>query len=105
DARLKTPPEVRLLSEAEISVLVETADLFRRLDQWALSGLTHGMPEWRDPGASVLEITPEEILTALQKSEEEIEDIREDAIEDAHFNRLFSGNTTGKIMSARRGQP
>ncbi len=91
DARLKTPPEVRLLSEAEISVLVETADLFRRLDQWALSGLTHGLPEWRDPGASVLEITPEEILTALQKSEEEIEDVREDAIEDAHFNRLFSG--------------
>lgn len=90
DVRLKTAPVIRLLSEAEISVLEETADLFRRLDQWALSGWTHGLAEWRDPGASAQEITPEQILAALEKSEEEIEDIREDTIEDAHFNRLFS---------------
>ncbi|MGH9534235.1 MAG: Panacea domain-containing protein [Terriglobales bacterium] len=92
DAGLKAQPEPRLLSKAEISVLEETADLFRRLDQWALSGLAHGLPEWRDPGASAVEIAPEEILAVLQKSEEEIEEIREDAVEIAHFNRLFSAD-------------
>lgn len=92
DVVLKARPEPRLLSQAEIFALEETAELFRRLDQWALSGLTHGLPEWRDPGASALEITPEEILAVLKKSEEEIEEIREDAIEDAHFNRLFSAD-------------
>lgn len=91
EVRLKREPEIRQLSEAEIQVLKETSDLFRRLDRWALSGLTHGLPEWHDPGASVMEITPEAILQALEKSEEEIEEIREDALEQAHFNRLFSG--------------
>lgn len=91
DVRLRGEPEPHLLSDAEIAVLEETADLFRLLNQWALSGLTHGLPEWRDPGASAVEITPEAILQALEKSEEEIEDVREEAIEDAHFNRLFSG--------------
>ena len=90
DVRLKHEIESRLLSEAEISILQETADLFRRLDKWALSDLTHSLPEWRDPGDSAAEISPEDILTALKKSEEEIEDIREDAMEDRYFSQLFA---------------
>lgn len=90
DVRLKSEPEIRLLSEAEIAVLQETADLNRSLDRWALSGWTHGLPEWRDPGQSTFEIAPEDILAALKKSDEEVEEIREDSIERLHFDLLFS---------------
>lgn len=54
---LRQQPKIVLLSEAEISILKETADLFCRLDQWAISDVTHTLPEWHDPGESCLEIT------------------------------------------------
>lgn len=91
DVKLRQEPKAALLSEAEISILRETADLFRQLDQWALSYVTHEvLPEWHDPGQSATEISPEEILRALQKSDEEIEQVREEAVEDAYFESLFS---------------
>jgi uncharacterized phage-associated protein len=90
DVKLRQMPRIELLSDAEIAVLKEVADLFRRLDQWALSDVTHALPEWRDPGASAVEIAPEDILRALQKSEEQIEQIREEAVENEYFGSLFN---------------
>lgn len=84
------PPSV--LSEAEVQVLRETSSLYRQLDRWALCDLTHLLPEWRDPGDSCFEIRPEDILKALGKPDEETEDIRDQALEDAYFTRLFSSD-------------
>lgn len=93
EVRLRRELEIQMLSDADVEILKETAELFRRLDQWALSRLTHdALPEWRDPGESAIEIAPEEILKALAKSDEEIEEIREEALEERYFNQLFSGH-------------
>lgn len=53
------------------------------------SAATGGIEEWLGPGASALEISPEEILAALRKGKEEIGGIRENAVETAHFRRLL----------------
>lgn len=87
--RLKGEPDLSPLSQFEIDLLREAAKLYEQLDQWKLTELTHGLPEWTDPGGSSKEISPEEILRALKKSDEEIEEARQDAIERAYFDELF----------------
>jgi hypothetical protein len=47
------------------------------------------LPEWEDPGASSEEIAVEKILQILGKSEVEIEEIRQRAAEEVHFDRIF----------------
>jgi uncharacterized phage-associated protein len=79
------------LSEAEVQILRDTWDLFARLDQFQLSDLTHRLfREWKDPGEGAQPITAEDILRTLGKTDEEIEEARQDALERAHFDRLFA---------------
>jgi uncharacterized phage-associated protein len=90
DAVLKGEPEEACLSAAEIELLDKAWALYSQLDQWALSKLTHrALPEWKYPGKTAKEITPEDILKAVEKSEEQIEEVRQDAEEDAYFDHLF----------------
>ncbi len=46
-----------------------------------MSDITHLLPEFHDPGDTSVEILPEDILRVLQKSDEEIEEIRQEALE------------------------
>jgi uncharacterized phage-associated protein len=82
---------IQFLSQAELDLLGETWQLWRTFDQWALLNVAHALGEWRDPGDSCFDITPENILHALKRPDEAIEDIREAAIEENHFRRLFAG--------------
>lgn len=90
DIQMARPAALDPLSEAEVQLLTDTWDLFARLDQFQLSELTHRLfQEWSDPGTGARPITPEEILRTLGKSDEEIEEARQDALERAHFDDLF----------------
>ena len=90
DIQMTRPAALDPLSEAEVQLLTDTWDLFARLDQFRLSELTHRLfREWSDPGTGARPITPEEILRTLGKSDEEIEEARQDALERAHFDDLF----------------
>ena len=87
--RLRKPPELGPLSNAEIAVLDDVFKAFRDMDQWALSTMTHAFPEWRDPHGSRIEILPAEILAAIGKTPEEARDILEDAAHDARVDAAF----------------
>jgi len=86
---LAAPPDLGCLSDSEMDTIREIAGVFRTLDQWQLGDFTHALPEYRDPGSSSLQISPDDILRALAKSDEEVEEIREDAIERKHFDSIF----------------
>lgn len=89
DVTLSAQADLGCLSEAELEMLREIASVFRALDQWQLRDLTHSLPEFKDPSGSSLPILPEDILRALSKSDEEVEEVREDALERRHFDSLF----------------
>jgi len=57
----------------EMSVFDKVFDKFGGFDKWKLVDYTHTLPEWKDPGKSVIPIHPREILEALGKTDEEIE--------------------------------
>jgi hypothetical protein len=56
-----------------------------------LSDITHLLPEFHDPGDTSVEILPEDILRVLQKSDEEIEEIRQEALEGCRRPRSPAG--------------
>src|SRR5262249_13738816 len=82
--RLVGEPDVTPLSEAEIELLKEAWQVCQKLDDWKLSRWTHEFPEWKDPGDSAFDIHPEDILQALGKDEEEIDEARQHAVEKAY---------------------
>ena len=89
DVVLAGEPDLGPLSQVEIDLLQEAAQLCEKLDQWKLADLTHTFPEWKDPGTGAFDIAPEEIFRALGKTDEEIEEARQTANERAHFDSLF----------------
>ena len=59
------------------------------MNEWHLVNHTHKhLPEWKDPGKSVLPIQPEDILRAENIPDSEIEQIRTDAAELLFFDSL-----------------
>ncbi|MBI1852913.1 MAG: SocA family protein [Planctomycetes bacterium] len=87
--RLIDDPGVGPLSEADLQVLREAHKLCQDVDVWKLRDLTHLLPEWKDPGKSSKPIPVEEILRHLNKTEEEIEEVRQQSAEDVYFDGLF----------------
>lgn len=72
------------LSPFEIDLLNATADRYRDVDTWELSELTHGYQEWIDSfqTGTARPIDAEQLLKALEFSEEEIAGIMHEA--DSH---------------------
>jgi hypothetical protein len=87
--KLRKPPDLGPLSAAEMAVLEDVAKRFHERDQWDLSTLMHGFPEWKDPHGARLEILPEDILTAVGKTPEQIQDILDEAVQDAQVDAAF----------------
>ena len=87
---LRRDPDLGPLSEAEIEILKEAHGLYATMDRWKLpKEISHALPEWKDPGESAHPIDPEDILKALGKDEEEIEDARQESVERAFFHRIL----------------
>lgn len=89
DVALTQKPDLGALSQEEIDLLVEAFEVYKTLTQWKLCDLTHRLPEWTDPKGGAVDITAEEILSALGRKDEEVEEARQDAIERAYFDQLF----------------
>lgn len=89
EVRLKGEPDLGPLSDAEIEILKAAYRLHAEMDRWKLCDLTHALPEWKDPGRSSNPISPEDILAALGKSDEEIEEARQESQERVHFDRIL----------------
>jgi len=64
------------LSGAEDQILSEIFAKYGKMNWKQLSRLTHGFPEWTDPGGGRIPISPEQILRLGGKSAEQIEKIR-----------------------------
>ena len=88
-AKLRKPPDLGPLSAAEMAVLEDVAKRFHERDQWDLSTLMHGFAEWQDPHGTRLEILPEDILTAVGKTPEQIQEILDEAVQDAQVDAAF----------------
>lgn len=89
--RLKAQPDLGPLSPAEMTILEDVAKTYRDHDQWELSTLMHGLPEWTDHRGSRIEIAPTEILAAVGKTPEQIREILDEADDDAKFDAIFDG--------------
>jgi uncharacterized phage-associated protein len=72
---LKVNPPDDLLSEAEDELLDEIFGEFGHLNPWALVDLVHKLPEWKDPQGGAIPIEYADILTAQNKSPQEIRSI------------------------------
>jgi hypothetical protein len=87
---LAREPDLGPLSDAETGVLRMVCERHVRDDQWALSKIAHrDFREWHDPHGKRLLIAPEDILQAVGKTAEQIEDIREEARYDANLDKIF----------------
>jgi uncharacterized phage-associated protein len=75
DVVLDHDPHGDQLSRAEETVIDEVFAKYGHLDQWRLRDFTHTLPEWRDPGASMLPIRIRDILLPEGYSEKEIGEI------------------------------
>lgn len=78
----KAEPDLDELSRFEMGLLARLFEKYKNMDQFDLADLTHVIcPEWRDPEGSLLPITPEDILRAEGKSQEEIERIEKECLD------------------------
>ncbi len=91
DVVLAKDPGADALSESEVEILEAVSDRHRHLDQWKIRDLTHEFPEWRDPGESCSKISPETLLRAVGKTEEEIAEIAAEAEESGRIDALLRG--------------
>ncbi len=66
------------LSVAETDIIDSVFYLHGHKNMWVICGETHRLPEWKNPGESSIPLSKEEILRALDKSDEEISAILED---------------------------
>lgn len=70
------------LSRFEMNLLEKVDRAYGRMDRWALVDLLHKiLPEWENPGESMFNIAPEDILRAERRPEAEIERVQRDAKE------------------------
>ena len=88
--RLKAALDFGPLSPAEMTILEGVAKAHRDHDQWQLSTLMQGLPEWRDPRGARVEIAPTDILAALGKTPDQIREILVEADDDARVDALLS---------------
>lgn len=74
--RLRDPdPSSTKLSRYEVRLLQQVFEKWGLWNRWDVVKFTHALPEWHDPEGSSRPIDPREILEAVGKSQQEIEDI------------------------------
>lgn len=82
--------ETAELSQAEVALIDEIYTKFRGMDEWALVNFTHQLPEWRDPSATSMPISFEEILKAANVPQETIDAIASEADADRSMEALLT---------------
>ena len=93
DVILNRSPRQEHLSQAQLEILRE---IYQESKEKAFSDLSqesHCLPEWVRPGESSLPLSLKEILRALNKSQEEIDDITEALWYESELRDILHGNT------------
>ncbi|MBP0021475.1 MAG: SocA family protein [Cyanobacteria bacterium SBLK] len=83
-------PGTKKLCEAEEEILQKIYQEFGHLNPFKVAEWTHDLPEWQDPHGSRIPIEIEDILKKLGKSNLEIEEIREEAIQEAYLDEVLN---------------
>ena len=72
DACLVGPTESKQLSDVDRDVLDGIFETYGCLKEWDVVARTHALPEWKNPGDTVIPIEPEDILRYAGYSEKAI---------------------------------
>lgn len=90
EVRLRQAADLGPLSAAEIGMLEQVYSEYGKMPLWTLVRHLHKkLPEWSNPKGSCIDIFPETILSALGLSDEQVEEVRREATERIHFERLL----------------
>lgn len=79
------------LCEEEEKIIQEVYQKFGHLDPFLVAEWTHNLPEWQDPHGSAIPIAVEDILRNVGKSDEEIDEIQQEAVREAYLDRVLNG--------------
>jgi uncharacterized phage-associated protein len=87
--RLLNDPGNEELCEEEEEILRGVYKIFGHINPFTVADWTHGLPEWEDPGKSMNPIAVEDVLKNLGKSDEEIEEIEQEALREAYLDKVL----------------
>lgn len=78
------------LSRAEEDLIDEVYAEHGSKNPWALAAFVHELPEWKNPHGSSIPITYEDILKAVGKKDDEIQEIESELEAASKAERLFA---------------
>ena len=79
------------LCEEEEKIIQQVYQNFGHLDPFLVAEWTHDLPEWQDPHGSAIPIAVEDILRNVGKSDEEIDEIQQEAVREAYLDGVLNG--------------
>jgi len=89
--KLLADPSEGYLCEEEEEIIQEVYSKFGHLDPFDVAEWTHGLPEWQKPPEnSCIPIIVEDVLRYLNKSDEDIEYIRQIEAREAYFDKVLA---------------
>ena len=89
--QLREEPENDYLCELAQEIITEVYKQFGHLDPFDVAEWTHGLPEWKKPPEnSRIPIVVDDVLRFLNKSDENIEDIRQTESREAYLDRVLA---------------
>jgi len=86
--------EIEELCEEEVDILTEVYNTFGKIDPFKVAEWTHDFPEWQDPkifNKKAIPISIDDILKNIGKSDEEIAEIRQEALREAYLDEVLHG--------------
>jgi uncharacterized phage-associated protein len=89
-ALLSDPGDADLCEEEE-EIIQQVYQAFGHLDPFLIAEWTHDLPEWQAPHGSATPIAVEDILKNVGKSDEEIDEIQQEAIREAYLDGALNG--------------
>jgi len=89
--KLRKEPEYDYLCELAQEIIAEVYKQFGHLDPFAVAEWTHGLPEWKKPPEkSRIPIVVDDVLRFLNKTDEDIEEIRQIEAREAYLDRVLA---------------
>ena len=79
DACLVGDTDNEWLSEYNMGILDGVFETYGCLKEWDVVARTHALPEWKDPGDTIIPIEPEDVLRYAGYSDEEVESVADQA--------------------------
>jgi uncharacterized phage-associated protein len=79
------------LCEEEEEIIQEVYTSFGHLDPFDVAEWTHDLPEWQNPHGSAIPISVEDILKNVGKTNEEIQEIQQEAIRETYLDKNLHG--------------